>query len=579
MTNSIYNYIYFIGIQTIRYFKRFQKGFKELLLRPLRAFAAIIFTAIIVIDKFTLKTFHEITADVKSLFSNTNRVVSEWRADSNGKKTEHIKKIPSYAQKMWTLYKHVFVYAGNHILPIACAVIMLNVIYFWADTTFALELNYNGKVIGYVKSEAVYKDARHQAMDRLQVSTVSATTDEGEKNEVIGNAEYSLKRVKLSRINDASTICDSLIENSDCNITNACGIYIDGDFLCAVKNETDALAVFDGILADYDAPSDATVSFVEEISYVQGLYPDDEKTVWDAEQLSKKLSSKKSEARYYTVQVGDTVSQIAQKNGVSTTEIFALNPSLKESIYVGQKILLEGDVNFVQVQVTKTEIHTEKIPYSTIKVNTDTLYIGDKKTVVKGQNGEQLVTSLVTYIDGVRVSSKEISRVTTKQVVDEKIQVGTKHNYYSSYGGYSGSTGGYYNNYTGAKLGWPGVGCSVVSSGYGRRNFGRGWHGGVDLCRPGGTMGAPVVAAESGRVVAAGYESMGGYYVRIDHGNGLQTLYAHMRPGSLCVRTGQYVRRGQQIGQAGASGYVTGAHLHFEVRVNGTKVNPLPYIR
>ena len=92
-------------------------------------------------------------------------------------------------------------------------------------------------------------------------------------------------------------------------------------------------------------------------------------------------------------------------------------------------------------------------------------------------------------------------------------------------------------------------------------------------------MGAPVVAAESGRVVAAGYESMGGYYVRIDHGNGLQTMYAHMRRGSITVKAGQTVRRGQQIGQAGDSGYVTGAHLHFEVRVNGKKVNPLPYIR
>ena len=91
-------------------------------------------------------------------------------------------------------------------------------------------------------------------------------------------------------------------------------------------------------------------------------------------------------------------------------------------------------------------------------------------------------------------------------------------------------------------------------------------------------MGAPVVAAESGRVVAAGYESMGGYYVRIDHGNGLSTLYAHMKSGSVCVRSGQYVQRGQQIGQAGATGYVTGAHLHFEVRVNGTKVNPAPYL-
>ena len=572
MINSIYNYIYSVGIMTIRYLKRFGKRAKEMLLRPIKALATIIFTAIIVIDKFALRTFHEITADTKSLLSNTKRVVSEARADTDGGKKLGIKNLPRYFEKMWALYKHIFVYAGNLILPVICLFLMINVIMVWSGTTFALELTYNGKVIGYVKSEAVYKEARRQAVDRLDVSTVAGTADDGEKSEVIGNAEYSLKRVKLSKINDASTICDSLIENSNCNITNACGIYIDGTFLCAVKNETDALAVFDGILSDYDAPEDAVVSFVEDIGYVQGLYPDDEDTVWDAQRLSEKLATKKSEARYYTVQTGDTVSQIAQKNGVSTSEIFALNPSLKESIYVGQRILLEGDVNFVQVQVTKTETHTETIPYSTIKVNTDTLYVGDKKTVVKGQNGQELVTELVTYIDGVRVSSKEVSRVTTKPVVDEKIQVGTKRNTYY------GSGGGHYNyTYSGAKLCWPGVGCTVVSSRYGKRSL-NGWHGGIDLCRPGGTMGAPVVAAESGRVVAAGYERMGGYYVRIDHGNGLSTLYAHMKSGSVCVRSGQYVQRGQQIGQAGATGYVTGAHLHFEVRVNGTKVNPAPYL-
>lgn len=570
MLNNIYNYIYFIGLQAIRRLKKFGKRMKEVFLRPLRTVTTLIFTALIVIDKFALNTFHEVTADVKALFGNTRRVVSEAKADTDGTKKDHLKKLPLYFRKMWRLYKHVFVYAGNIVLPVISFIIMLNVIFAWSGTTFALELTYNGKIIGYVKSEAVYKDARKQAVNRLQISTAASSEDENQ--ELIGNAEYNLKAVNLSQISDASAICDSLIANSNCKITNACGVYIDNNFLCAVKNETDALALFDNILSEYEAEDDAVVSFVEDINYVQGLYPDNADTVWDAQKLSDKLSDKKSEARYYTVKAGDSVSQIASDCGISTSKIFALNPELREDIYVGQKILLENDVNFVQVQITKTETHTETIKYSTVKVNTDSLYVGDSKTVVKGQNGEQTVTELVTYIDGVRVSSKEVSRVTTKEAVDEKIQVGTKRN------NYYGSGGGNYNfSYSGAKFCWPGVGATIISSRYGKRSL-NGWHNGIDLCRPGGSKGAPVVAAESGKVIYAGYEGMGGYVIRIDHGNGLVTMYAHLKAGSTCVRAGQYVTRGQQIAQIGDTGYVTGAHLHFEVRVNGNRVNPAPYL-
>lgn len=572
MFNNIYNYIYFLGLQTIRRLKKFGKRMKEIILRPIRAVTTLIFTALIVIDKFALNTFHEVTADVKSLFASTRRVLSAAKADSTGTKKDHLKRLPAYFSEMWRLYKRVFVYAGNIILPIISFIIMLNVVFAWSDTTFALELTYNGKVIGYVKSEAVYKEAKKQAAQRLQISTAERA-DNDEKQELIGNAEYSLKTVKLSKISDAEAICDSLIANSNCEITNACGIYIDNSFLCAVKNETDALAIFDNILSEYeDDDDDSAVSFVEDINYVQGLYPDNDSTVWDAEKLSDKLSTKKSEARYYTVQNGDTVSKIANICDVSTSKIFALNPELQENIYVGQRILIESDVNFVQVQITKTETHTEKIKYSTVKVNTDSLYVGDSKTVVKGSDGEQTVTELVTYIDGVRVSSKEVSRVTTKEAVDEKIQVGTKRN------NYYGSSGGNYNfSYSGAKFCWPGVGATVISSRYGKRAL-NGWHNGIDLCRPGGSKGALVVAAESGKVIYVGYQSMGGNVIMIDHGNGITTLYAHLKTGSTCVRSGQYVTRGQQIAQIGDTGYVTGAHLHFEVRVNGSRVNPAPYL-
>ena len=110
-------------------------------------------------------------------------------------------------------------YVLNIALPIVSLVLLINVATAWSDTTFALEVNYNDKTIGYVQSEAVYKEARELAFDRLDVSaTSSVVTDDGKEAELIGDADYKIKAVKLSQINNASEICDKLIENGVKNV-------------------------------------------------------------------------------------------------------------------------------------------------------------------------------------------------------------------------------------------------------------------------------------------------------------------------------------------------------------------------
>lgn len=102
------------------------------------------------------------------------------------------------------------------------------------------------------------------------------------------------------------------------------------------------------------------------------------------------------------------------------------------------------------------------------------------------------------------------------------------------------------------------------------------FHGGTDTCRWSGTYNQPVVASASGTVITAGYNAGGyGYYVLIDHGNGICTLYGHNN--SLAVSYGQHVSQGQVIAYSGKTGYATGNHVHFEVRVNGTRVDPTGY--
>lgn len=90
--------------------------------------------------------------------------------------------------------------------------------------------------------------------------------------------------------------------------------------------------------------------------------------------------------------------------------------------------------------------------------------------------------------------------------------------------------------------------------------------------------GGPIVASKGGTVVRAQYHSSWGWYVKIDHGNGIETLYAHMQPGSLRVSVGQKVSQGQQVGTMGTSGGSTGIHLHFEVYKNGVRTDPAPYL-
>lgn len=98
-------------------------------------------------------------------------------------------------------------------------------------------------------------------------------------------------------------------------------------------------------------------------------------------------------------------------------------------------------------------------------------------------------------------------------------------------------------------------------------------HGGIDIAG-----GGAVSAAQGGTVVQVDYNSGWGNYIVIDHGNGLQTLYAHLQNGSITVAEGATVSQGQTIGTMGQTGSATGVHLHFEIYVNGVQVDPAPYL-
>lgn len=125
---------------------------------------------------------------------------------------------------------------------------------------------------------------------------------------------------------------------------------------------------------------------------------------------------------------------------------------------------------------------------------------------------------------------------------------------------------------------WPTPGYTNITSSYGMRFHPilkqRKLHTGVDIGAP---MSATIVAADSGTVIHAGWMNGYGKVLIVDHGNNLSTLYAHQ--SAFLVSKGSAVNKGQPIGKVGSTGWSTGPHLHFEVRINGKCTDPMPYIR
>ena len=131
--------------------------------------------------------------------------------------------------------------------------------------------------------------------------------------------------------------------------------------------------------------------------------------------------------------------------------------------------------------------------------------------------------------------------------------------------------------YIGGELAWPVPGYTRITSKYGMRTHPitgvYKLHTGVDIGAP---MGANFIAANDGIVTKASYNGAYGNMVIIDHGGGVSTLYAH--GSEILVEVGQTVKRGDPVLKVGSTGYSTGAHAHFEVRLNGVVTDPMPYI-
>lgn len=558
-----------IGDMTIRLVKGIFKRLSPVFTVPFLLLYTLISNAVEKVKLSARKDFKKLSGKKIRLFEDIKSISKA----SSKKDNKYAFFFSNASRALWasaTRHESFMKSMINIMLPVIAVALIFSAVKSTRDKIFALEVFYNGSSIGYVESQDTFNEGKEKALSLLSVSS--------EDSNKIAQPVYKIARVQLSELSNSTMITQKLIESSDVKFTRACGVFIDGEFLCAVRNETDAQGVFASILQPYEKKAErgTIVSFVEEIEYVQGFYPEQSDVIWDTLKLKKTLAAPKSKAVIHKVKKGDKLKDIAEKYSLTVSEIKALNPNTDFSKPAKIKTLLVSPKeDYVRVKVMKTQVRTLAIAYETVKRNTSRLAKGTQKTSQEGKNGVKEITELVTYINGKKSYTSTVSERQTKAPVNKIILVGTKTSSYSSSSSSSSSS---------RRFIWPTRGAYSVSSHYGYRSAsisGWGFHGGIDIVLGrGSSAGIPVVASASGRVVLA-YSGWSGYghTVIIDHGNGIRTRYAHMYPGSLRVRTGDWVSQGQQIGKIGSTGNSTGPHLHFEVLVNGRKVNPYPYIR
>ncbi len=484
--------------------------------------------------------------------------------------------IVHYFKQAISRHKGLLKTAVNTLLPLGALAVFLITYNYWTSVTFALEVIYNDQSIGYISNESIYIEAKDMVKDRLSSSAYSSDSINIEQTVAAAsasnlNAKYNLSLVSIDELNDAQALSDKMIENSVDNLTHACGIYIDGEFICAVKNEADAKTVFYDILAPYEADAELkgyAVGFAETIDYVQGLYRDDESVMWDASGLSAVLTGGETPVKTYVASEYETIENIIDNTGASEEKLKNLNPEIDfDNLREGDIVVIEGGEKLVSIRKIVTTTSIRDIEYEVVKKRDATKYSGYRQVLQKGVDGSERVTKTQIYIDG-ELYDTEYSYETIVEPVDEIVTVGTKTSYGGVYVGEASDMG----------FLWPAPSCHSVSSPYGWRSSG--WHNGIDLVKSGGgALGTPVIASRSGRVEVVQRSSSGyGNMVLINHGDGYKTRYAHMVKGSITVSVGDYVDAGQTIGKVGSTGNSTGPHLHFEVIRNGETQNPKNFI-
>ena len=431
------------------------------------------------------------------------------------------------------------------LLMLSATILLLSFSYFG----LGLQVRLDGEIIGYVDSkgeiDALVAEVEQRAAEYL-----------GTPYSLSPNITYALRYMDSADPVDAEAFKERLFSEID-NVSRQYVLTVDGTVIGANSSRTALEMMLRRIIhARTAGQENAKTEFVEDVRI-------EEQAVLDSQmrtiaQMEEQLTVNTQEIQIYTVVGGDTVSGIAVNHGLSIAEIRELNPGIDiNSIHIGDELMLSGAVPFLSLKKTVMEEYDAEIPYETEVIYDDSMYVNRSYIQTAGIPGKAHVTADVVYVN----DQEESRTILTYEVLNEpssavKVAGSKPLPAKAATGTFVKPTNGRY------------------SSGFGYRpNLGD-YHTGTDFA---GASGTSIWAADGGVVIYAGWKGNYGYCVMIDHdSNGFVTLYAHC--SKLLVKVGQRVAKYEEIARVGNTGRSFGAHCHFEIRVNGTPVNPLKYI-
>jgi murein DD-endopeptidase MepM/ murein hydrolase activator NlpD len=223
---------------------------------------------------------------------------------------------------------------------------------------------------------------------------------------------------------------------------------------------------------------------------------------------------------------------------------------------VGQKLIITVPESELSVERMEQNYYEEVYDADVIYIDRDDWYTTQTNVIQQPSSGFRKIVADVYYVNEKEVSREILKEEILMEAVPKIVERGTK------------IPPTYIKPISGGRL----------SSGFGKRSAptkgASTYHKGVDWAV---STGTPVYASCGGTVAKAGWGSGYGYVVYINHEDGRQTRYGHL--SKVLVKAGQTVKQGEKIALSGNTGITTGAHLHFEILINGSQVNPLKYLQ